>query len=79
MLRNLWRWTARWRSWLWNVFTVAFTGLLLALATPEVQAVLPKNWLPWALALNAVVNLWMRPRPAVLADDIEAHNSRSRR
>lgn len=79
MLRSLWRWTARWRTWVWNALSIVLIAALSALATPEVQAILPDGWLPWALALNAVVNIWMRPRRAVLADDIEARNSRSQR
>lgn len=77
MIRRVWEFTARWRTWLWNALSILTIAALHALATPEVQALLPEGWLPWALAINAVVNIWMRPRRAVLATDHEAAVSRA--
>lgn len=69
----------RFRTWLANLF---FAVLIVApdlLNSPEVLAVIPAEYQRWVIAAGFLVNIWMRPRPAVLANDLEASVSRSRR
>ena len=69
----------RFRTWLANLF---FAILIVApdlLNAPEVLAVIPAEYQRWVIAAGFMVNIWMRPRPAVLANDLEASVSRSRR
>lgn len=63
---------ARWRTWIFNLLMAAFFLLPELLRAPEVLAVLPDEYRKWApLAALIIVNLWMRPRPAVLPSDPE--------
>jgi hypothetical protein len=69
----------RFRTWLANI---AFVLLLVApdlLNSPEILALIPAGYQKWVIAAGFLVNIWMRPRPAVLATDIEASVSRSRK
>lgn len=69
----------RFRTWLANLF---FALLIVApdlLNSPEVIAVIPAEYQRWVIAAGFLVNIWLRPRPAVLATDLEASVSRSRR
>ena len=69
----------RFRTWLANLF---FAVLIVApdlLNAPEVIAVIPAEYQRWVIAAGFLVNIWLRPRPAVLATDLEASVSRSRR
>lgn len=69
----------RFRTWLANLL---FALLIVApdlLNSPEVLAVIPAEYQRWVIAAGFLVNIWMRPRPAVLANDLEASVSRSKR
>lgn len=69
----------RFRTWLANIF---FAVLIVApdlLNSPEVIAIIPAEYQRWVIAAGFLVNIWLRPRPAVLATDLEASVSRSRR
>lgn len=69
----------RFRTWLANLL---FAVLIVApdlLNAPEVIAVIPAEYQRWVIAAGFLVNIWLRPRPAVLATDLEASVSRSRR
>lgn len=69
----------RFRTWLANLF---FALLIVApdlLNSPEVLAVIPAEYQRWVIAAGFLVNIWMRPRPAVLAKDVEASVSRGKR
>ena len=69
----------RFRTWLANLF---FALLIVApdlLNSPEVIAIIPAEYQRWVIAAGFLVNIWLRPRPAVLATDLEASVSRSRR
>jgi len=65
----------RWRTWLFNtVVTVLLSvgELLIALDTGfNWREVLPPQYVPYAITLFALVNIWMRPRPAVVKSDLE--------
>lgn len=69
----------RFRTWLANI---VFAVLIVApdlLNSPEVLAVIPAEYQRYVLAAAFLLNIWMRPRPAVIATDLEASVSRSRR
>lgn len=69
----------RFRTWLANLF---FAFLIVApdlLNSPEILAIIPAEYQRWAIAAGFLINIWMRPRPAVLATDVEASVSRSRK
>ena len=69
----------RFRTWLANLF---FAILIVApdlLNAPEVLAIIPAEYQRWVIAAGFLVNIWLRPRPAVLATDLEASISRSKR
>lgn len=68
----------RFRTWLANLF---FAVLIVApdlLNAPEVIAVIPAEYQRWVIAAGFLLNIWMRPRPAVISTDLEASVSRSR-
>lgn len=69
----------RFRTWLANLF---FAALIIApdlLNSPEILAVIPAEYQRYVLVAAFLLNIWMRPRPAVLASDPEASVSRKRR
>ena len=69
----------RFRTWLANLL---FALLIVApdlLNSPEVLAVIPAEYQRWVIATGFLLNIWMRPRPAVISTDLEASVSRSRR
>lgn len=62
---------ARWRTWVVNgLLALAVIAPELA-NSPEFLAVVPREWQRWFLAGVFLLNIWMRPRPAVLAGDPE--------
>lgn len=69
----------RFRTWLANLL---FAALIVApdlLNSPEILAVIPAEYQRYVLAAAFLLNIWMRPRPAVLPNDLEASISRSKR
>lgn len=63
---------ARWRTWIVNGLLAIVTIAPEILNAPEVLAVVPSEYQRYFLAFLFVVNIWMRPRPAVLPSDPEA-------
>lgn len=63
----------RWRTWLANVLFVVILSpdLLNALVGFNWGTIVPPKYLPYILLAQAVLNVWMRPRPAALASDPE--------
>ena len=78
-MQKIWDMLIRWRTWLINAVTAIIVALPFILNMPELQAVLPPDALPWVLLVNALLNVWMRPRPAVRARDPEADVTRLRK
>jgi hypothetical protein len=62
---------ARWRTWIVNVGLAALTLIPEIMSAPEVLAIIPSDYQRWALAGVFLLNIWMRPRPAVLASDLK--------
>lgn len=69
----------RFRTWAFNLLlTLAIVAPDL-LNSPEMLALVPGEYQRWVLAAAFLVNIWMRPRPAVIASDPEASLSQERR
>lgn len=74
MFSRLWDFLVRWRTWLMNVagaVLLALPDLLYLLNSSELMAVLPVGYQKWLALALLIVNIWMRPRPAVRANDPE--------
>lgn len=69
----------RFRTWLANLLFAVMIVAPDLLNAPEVLAVIPAEYQRWVIAAGFLVNIWMRPRPAVLPNDLEASVSRSKR
>ncbi len=63
----------RFRTWIFNLALVAATLAPELLSSPEMLAIVPADYQRYFLAALFMVNIWMRPRPAVLPSDAEAH------
>lgn len=65
-------WVIRLRTWIVNL-ALALVVLLPEIAnSPEILAIVPKEFQRYFLAGLFLLNIWMRPRPAVLPSDPEA-------
>lgn len=62
---------ARWRTWIVNGFLALLTVLPEVLNAPEILAVVPQDYQRMFLAGLFLLNIWLRPRPAVLPGDPE--------
>ena len=52
-----------------QIANLVFTVLILLpeiVTTPQILAVIPDSYQRWVIAAGFLVNIWMRPRPAVL-------------
>jgi hypothetical protein len=67
---------ARWRTWVVNTFLVALTLAPEVFNSPEILAIVPQDYQRYFLAFLFILNIWMRPRPAVLPSDPEAKNAK---
>lgn len=72
MLAQIWEALVRFRTWVVNLFAAALLILPELLNAPEVIAVVPVQYQKWIFVAALLLNIWMRPRPAVLAKDVEA-------
>lgn len=54
------------RTWLFNSAGALVVLVGPVLGAPEIQAVIPRSWLPWVIAAVFLINIWMRPRPAAV-------------
>lgn len=62
---------ARFRTWIFNLILVVAVMAPEILNAPEILAVVPPQFQRYFLAFLFILNIWMRPRPAVLAKDVE--------
>ena len=69
---RLWEYVVRFRTWIANLFFALMIVGPELLNSPEMLALIPAEYQRWILALGFLVNIWMRPRPAVIASDPEA-------
>lgn len=68
----------RWRTWIVNAVLALLFALPAILNSPEILAVIPPDYQRWFLVAAFLVNIWMRPRPAVLPSDPEVDMRKSR-
>jgi len=71
MLNKIWLFLARQRTRLFNAIGILIAIAPDLLAAPEILAVLPPEYARYALAAVCIINLWMRPRAAVVKQDLE--------
>jgi hypothetical protein len=72
MLDKIWEALVRFRTWVVNLLAAALIVLPELLNAPEVLAVIPPSYQKWVFLAALLLNIWMRPRPAVMAKDVEA-------
>lgn len=70
-MNSIFKTIARWRTWVLNVLLVLATLVPEVLNAPEILAIVPQEYQRMFLAGLFVLNIWMRPRPAVLPGDPE--------
>jgi len=78
---KIWDRLVRWRTWVVNVLfgAILTPDMILALLGFDWSLIIPPRYMP-AITLGIVVlNVWMRPRAAVRADDPEAQVNRLNR
>lgn len=71
MFAKLWEILVRWRTWVVNLFASAMLVLPELLNAPEVVAVVPVHYQKWVFLAALLLNILMRPRPAVMKKDLE--------
>lgn len=70
-MSKLWEHLVRFRTYVANLF---FAGMILLpdlLNSTELLGVIPAEYQRWVVAAGFLVNIWMRPRPAVISTDPE--------
>lgn len=71
MLTQIWDALVRFRTWVVNLVAAALLILPEVLNTPEVIAVVPVQYQKYVFVAALLLNIWMRPRPAVMKKDVE--------
>lgn len=71
-MSKLWEYTVRFRTWIVNLLLALMLVAPDLLNSPEVLAVFPAEWQRYVIAAGFLANILMRPRPAVMARDVEA-------
>jgi hypothetical protein len=71
MLAQIWEALVRFRTWVVNMFAAAMILIPELLNAPEVIAVVPVQYQKYVFVAALLLNIWMRPRPAVMAKDVE--------
>lgn len=71
MLTKIWEIMVRWRTWLANSFFALLLFVPDILNQPEVLAIIPANYSKYVVAAAFLINIWLRPRPAVMKKDIQ--------
>lgn len=63
----------RWRTWIVNVLfgVIISPEIILAISGFDWGTIIPPEYLPFITLAVLVINIWMRPRPAVLPTDPE--------
>lgn len=79
-LGSAWDTFVRWRTWLVNtVFLVLLTPeLVVALLGFDWKTIIPSQYMPYVTLAIIILNIWMRPRPAVVSSDPEVDMRKDR-
>lgn len=70
MLAKIWDFLVRFRTWVANTFFVVLLFIPDILNQPEVLAVIPDAYDKYIIAAAFLINIWLRPRPAVMKKDL---------
>lgn len=79
MKKNIIEFLVRWRTWIVNsVAAVVFVipELLYALLGFNWGEIIDAQYMPYVTLVILILNVWMRPRPAVISSDVEAYLSK---
>lgn len=71
MVSTFVRFLVRFRTWIVNSLLALAVVAPEIINSPEILAVVPREWQRWFLVGVFLLNIWMRPRPAVLPSDPE--------
>lgn len=69
MLADFVHWLKRFRTWVFNIIAalvVVLPDLVSALAGHDWSGIVPPRYMPYMTAAIIVINVLMRPRPAVV-------------
>lgn len=77
-LSRAYEFLVRFRTWVVNIFAAILIVLPDMLDAPEILAVVPEEYHRYVFLAALVLNVWMRPRPAVMAHDPEAQISKAK-
>lgn len=73
-MKRIFETIARWRTWLFNTLAgavILIPEILTALAGYNWGEIIPQKYMPLVTLTILVVNIWMRPRAAVLPGDVK--------
>ena len=70
-MNAFWNTLRRWRTWFVNGLAAVLLVLPELLNAPEILAVIPPSYQKYVFLAALLLNIWMRPRPAVLPSDPE--------
>lgn len=69
----------RWRTWIVNsaaAIVIVLPDILYALLGFNWGEIIPQEYMPYVTLIILILNVWMRPRPAVISSDVEAYLTR---
>ena len=71
-------WFIRLRTWIVNVLFVAILSpdVIMVLLGANWGSIIPEPYINYVTVAIPIINIWMRPRPAVLPSDPEAKISK---
>jgi len=78
MPNRIWETIVRLRTWFFNIVLALLFIAPEILNSPEILAIIPAQYQRWFLVAAFLVNIWMRPRPAVVSSDPEVDMRRDR-
>lgn len=71
MFKDLWIAIVRFRTWLVNGIGALLILLPELLNAPEVLAIIPQQYQKYVFVAALLINIWLRPRPAVVKSDVK--------
>lgn len=77
-MTRAWEFLVRFRTWVVNIILAIITIAPGVLNAPEILAIVPADYQRYFLAGLFLLNIWLRPRAAVMAKDPEVAAKRER-
>lgn len=78
-MSRFWEYLVRFRTWIVNLLLAVVIVAPDLLNSPEVLAIVPAEYQRYVLAAGFLLNIWLRPRPAVIASDPEVASAKRKR